>query len=90
MRSPQNSADLYREWWLKKFHNTTIEEVARLHPEECKSPDWFKLYPCTKEQEAEWRAWAIREAAKDNGISIKQATMGFWSIDLDCGPYVLT
>lgn len=88
MKQPQHNADYYREWWLKKFHNTTIKDVVEKHPEECKSPDWFKLYPCTKEQDAEWRKWALREAAKDNGISMTRAKQLFWSIDLDCSPYV--
>jgi hypothetical protein len=90
MRVPQNDANFYREWWLKKFHNTTIKEVGEKHPEECKSGKWFALYPCTDEQYAEWKEWAVKQAAKDNGISIKHAQLGFWSIDLDCGPTVLT
>ena len=88
MRNPKHDADFYREWWLKKYHNITVEEVVEKYPEEIKSPDWFKLFPCTEKQYDEWKEWAIKEAAKDNGISLKWAKKHFWSIELNCAPYV--
>lgn len=46
--------DFLRDMWLSKYHNTNSEEVAKKHPEEVKTPEWFKLYPCTQEQAEEW------------------------------------
>ena len=59
-----------------------------MHPEEIKSPEWFKLYPCTQAQYDEWKGWAEKEAAKDNKASVKWVKRNFWSIELDCAPYV--
>lgn len=88
MKQPKHNADYYCNWWLQKFHNISVEEVIKQHPEQCKTPDWFKLYPCTQEQYKEWKDWAIKEAAKDNKATIKWVKAHFWSIEIDCAPFI--
>jgi len=77
-------------WWLKKFHNTSVEEVVKNHPKDVlDSPEWFKLYPVTQSQCDEWEEWAKKELIKTKTVSkhvIKNNGLGF--IYLDCAPYV--
>ena len=52
--------------WLK-YHNTTVDEILKQYPEECKSGQWFALFKVTQEQHDEWVVWAkkrIREMSK--------------------------
>jgi hypothetical protein len=77
-------------YWLKKYHNTTVEEVVNTHSRDVLDyPEWFKLYPVTQEQCDEWEEWAKEELVRTNTISkwrIKNYGLGF--IALDCAPYV--
>lgn len=34
MKKPKHTADYYREYWLKKFHNVTVKDVIEQHPGE--------------------------------------------------------
>lgn len=75
--------------WLK-YHNTTVEEVIKNHLEEVlKSPDWFKLYPCTRQQYEEWVLWAkdlIKKTTKCSNVLLDHD----WPwIYLDSSPYVI-
>lgn len=74
--------------WLK-YHNTTVEEVIKKHPKEVlDSPEWFKLYPCTQEQCDEWEKWAKEYTRKITKVSKQYLNKFWWSINLDCSPYV--
>ena len=86
MKKP--TIDEIRDLWLVKYHNITSEEVAKKYPEESKSPEWFKLFPCTQEQEDEW----VKEAKELLKTKYK---MKKWYIDkgwpliyIDASPYV--
>jgi len=75
--------------WLTKYHNTTVKEVIAKHPKEVlESPDWFKLYPCTKEQEDEWVKEAKSLLKKKYKMPKWLIEKGWWSVYLDCSPYV--
>lgn len=90
MKAPKHTANYYRDWWLKKYHNITTADVVRLHPEEIKNPDWFKLYPCTQKQYEEWKVWAEGEVMKDCKITKYALRKSYWwSIELDCAPYII-
>lgn len=89
MRAPKHSANYYRDWWLKKFHNTTSEQVVKDHPEEAKSGQWFESYPITEKQYREWRTWAESEVMKDCKIGRSALQRYWWSIELDCAPTVI-
>lgn len=74
--------------WLK-YHNTTVEEVIKNHPKEIlESPEWFKLYPCTQEQCDEWEKEVKNLLRKEYKMSKRLIERGWWSIELDCSPYV--
>jgi len=76
-------------WWLKKYHNTTVEEVAKAQPEECKTPEWFKLYPVTQEQHDEWYKWIVDALSKERRMS-KTYIIKHFSFDyLDCAPALI-
>ena len=75
--------------WLFKYHNTTVKEVVDKHPKEVlESPDWFKLYPCTKEQYEEWKNEVKDLLRKKYKMSKRFIERGWWSIELDCSPYI--
>jgi len=77
------------DWWLQKYHNTNCSEVIRLHPKEVlESPDWFKLYPVTEEQEQEWIKWAKSYIKKETKMSKLLLERQWPYVYLDCSPYV--
>lgn len=83
------SRDELLDLWLSKYHNTNVQEVIAKHPKELlDSPDWFKLYPCTQEQEDEWVKEAKVLLNKKYKISKNSIERSWWSVYLDCSPYV--
>lgn len=81
--------DVLMDWWLNKYHNTSIKEVVATHPVEVlMSSDWFKLYPVTQEQYDEWVKWAKGYIKKETKLSTKMVDRNFWSVELNCSPYV--
>ena len=47
--------DELRDIWLKKYHDTTSQEIVKKYPRELtSSAKWFDLFPCTQEQNDEW------------------------------------
>lgn len=73
--------------WLK-YHNTNVDEVVEKYPEEIKSPEWFKLFPCTQEQCDEWENWAKDLLKKKDKLRNWQIDRMWGFIYLDCSPYV--
>ena len=82
-----NREDLINGWL--RYHNTNVDEVLNKHTkDELLSPDWFKLYPCTQEQYNEWEAWAKEHTRKVTKLSNRMINKLWWSVVLDCAPYV--
>ena len=74
--------------WLK-YHNTTVAEVVSKHPKEVlESADWFKLYPCTREEENKWVIWAKKYIKKATKYPDSMIERGWGLVYLDCAPYV--
>lgn len=73
--------------WLK-YHNTNVDEVVEKYPEEIKSSDWFKLFPCTQEQCDEWEKWAKDLLKKKDKLRNWEIDRMWGMIYLDCAPYV--
>lgn len=73
--------------WLK-YHNTNVEEVVEKYPEEIKSPEWFKLFPCTQEQCDKWENWAKDLLKKKDKLRNWEIDRMWGFIYLDCSPYV--
>jgi hypothetical protein len=73
--------------WLK-YHNTNVEKVIEKYPEEIKSPEWFKLFPCTQEQCDEWENWAKALLKKKDKLRNWEIDRMWGFIYLDCSPYV--
>lgn len=85
---PLSENDL-RDMWLKKYHNTTSSEIAEMYPEESKSPDWFKLFPCTQEQHDEWEKKAKRKVKRYNKNIPDPYFERMWGFTyLNVAPYV--
>lgn len=74
--------------WLEKYHNITVQEVLQKYPEECKSPDWFKLFPCTPEQYQEWERQAKLICQKKYKIPKRYLEETWWIVSLSCSPYI--
>lgn len=82
--NPRQTIGYYIEKWLKDYHNTTPEEVERLHPVEAHDGTWYMLYRVTPEQYDEWYKWAYKELRKEyKAAQIHRAL--FW---LDISPSV--
>jgi hypothetical protein len=88
MKKHELTEDYFRDWWLKKYHNTTCEEVVKKHPRLVKTFKWFAKYPCTQEQHDEWYDWAISEIIKSYHCSKKFAKRGFCFAYLNTAPNV--
>lgn len=64
------------DWWLDKYHNTSIERVLedhplwKAHPEE-HTRDFYEEYAVTQEQHDEWEKWAKAYTKKVTGIKGK-------------------
>lgn len=72
-------------WWLKKYHNTSLDKVKEDHPEwdftskEWNSRTFYKAYQCTKEQHNEWYEWAINTFMKHHKIESKQIAKRYFT-----------
>ena len=84
----KTTRDELMNWWLEKYHNTNVEKVIEKYPEEIKSPEWFKLYPVTQEQEKEWIKWAKSYIKKKEGWHNALLERTFPFIYLNTAPYV--
>ena len=61
--------------WLK-YHNTTVDEILKKYPKECKSGEWFSLFKVTQEQHDEWVVWAkkrIKQMCKVSDLVINKS-----------------
>lgn len=82
------SRDELMDMWLIKYHNITAKEVAEKYPEEAKSPEWFKLFPCTQEQCDAWEKEVKELYKKKYKISKRLLERAWPFVYLDCSPYV--
>lgn len=62
MAKKVNQDDLVN-WWLEKYHNTTLDKVLEDNPEWKGTPsnhtrDFYNKYAVTQEQHDEWEIWA--------------------------------
>jgi hypothetical protein len=86
----QVSREELLDWWLTKYHNTNVKELIEKYPPEVlQSPDWFKMFPVTQEQEAEWMVWAKKYIKEVTKVSKKMLEKNWPFIYLDCSPYVI-
>lgn len=87
MKKRQLTENDLRDLWLKKYHNTTSQEVALKHPELAQTPEWFKLYPCTQEQSDAWVIEA-KKALKKDGYPKWSIERGWGLLFVNNSPYV--
>jgi hypothetical protein len=86
----QVEREILLDWWLQKYHNTNCKEIIEKYPKETlENPDWFKMFPVTKDQEKEWIDWAkkyIKNVTKMGKYLLERQ----WPyVYLDCSPYVI-
>ena len=86
-RKELNEADFYN-YWLQKYHNTTIEEITEKEPELCKTVAWYKKYAVTQSEHDDWYNWAIDTIVKHNRCSRKYAMKAFAFNYLNLSPSV--
>lgn len=86
--------DEFVNWWLKKFHKTTIKQVLKDHPEwDTESDTWdsrtfYEAYPVTQKQHDKWYKWAITRLQKHYGISKAAAKKWFAMPYLNVAPMI--
>jgi hypothetical protein len=73
-------------WWLRKYHNTSITELAEKEPELVKTSAWYEKYAVTAEQHDEWYEWAIDSLSKQNKWSKKRTKSEFAFPYLNAAP----
>lgn len=78
-------------WWLNKYHNTSIEQLLEENPEWAKNPEahtreFHQTYKVTQAQHDEWYRWAIDTLAKYKHMSKKYIKRNFWTIYLNTAP----
>lgn len=88
MKREELTETIIRDWWLKKYHNTTSVEVAKKHPRLCKTPKWFNLYKVTQKQHDEWHEWMISALMKYFRCGKRYAKRSSWAIYLNCAPSI--
>ena len=94
MKKKQLTEEDLINWWLEKYHNTNLAEVAKLHPDwRNDNPDYnsrmfYSAYQCTEEQHDEWRAWAFEAYRKFTKLNKRTAERGFCFIYLNTSPMV--
>jgi len=91
----QVSSDELVNWWLDKFHSTSLDKVLEENPEWKDNPqehtrEFYIKYAVTQEQANEWEAWAKEHIKKITKMSKKLIDKGWWSVYLDCSPSVIS
>ena len=92
MKSKTTIEDLIN-MWLKDCHNTTLEEVKRLHPEWEENPeehryDFYSTYAVTKEQHDKWYEDVIDRLSKETRHGKKCIRRAFAFDYNNCAPIV--
>ena len=75
-------------WWLKKYHNTTLEVVFEKTPK-LESRDFYASFKVTEEQHDEWREWLVKTLMKETRMSRKYIERGLWAVYLNTSPSVI-
>jgi hypothetical protein len=93
MKKLVNDEDLIN-WWLKKYHNTNLEQVKKDHPEWLEKPaehtrDFYAAYMVTQEQHDEWEKWAKEYTKKVTGLSKAFIDRSWWTVYLNISPQII-
>lgn len=79
--------------WLSRYHNTTLNEVIKEHPEWMDEPqkhskDFYNTYAVTQEQHDEWYDDAKKIVKDYYNLSKKEVNKQFMWIYLNVAPTV--
>jgi len=81
--------ELFKEdlinWWLEKYHGTTLEKIIEDNPDRVTSKDsqWFySTYTVTQEQYNEWYEWALNTTAKYFRVNKDYVKKAFFWLDV--------
>jgi len=88
MKRKEISQDDIVNWWLSKYHDTTLEQVAKDYPELKESRDFYDKFPVTEEQHDEWYEWAIDFLSKYFRCGKKRMRKMFVFDYLNCAPKI--
>ena len=88
MKKKELSEEDFYNYWLKKYHNTTIQEIIEKEPELCRTDEWYKKYAVTQAQHDEWHEWAIQTIMKHFHYSRKSAQKMFVWDYLNVAPMI--
>jgi len=89
MKRNELTEEMFYNWWLQKFHNTTIAELIEKEPELLKTLAWYKKYAVTQAQHDQWYEWAIDTICKNKKQSRKMVMRMFAINYLNLAPSVI-
>ena len=91
---PPLTQDEIVNWWLRKYHKTTVEEQIALHPEYAEdSRIFYERFPIHQFQHDQWREWLLNRLSKDRRFKghsksyIEQSVLPW--IYLDTAPMII-
>ena len=87
------------DWWLGKYHNTSMNQVEEDHPEWFNITDlskkaeatreFYATYKVTQEQHDEWVKWAKEHIRKKLRLSKAYLDNAWWGVYLNSSPSVI-
>lgn len=93
-RKPKLTEQEIIDWWLTKYHNTNLDEVAKLHPEWMDEPqahtrEFYQKYAVTQEQHDEWNEWAFDRFVKHFKLTKTYAKRSWAFAYLNVAPQII-
>jgi len=86
-RKKELTEEMIVNWWLSKYHNTTLDEVFNKHPD-WTNVEFYPAFEVTQEQHDEWYEWMIKELMKYFHCGKKYAQKNSWIIYLNTSPSI--
>lgn len=92
-RKPKSTADDIVNWWLDKYHSTSIAQLLEENPAWAKEPEkhtreFYQKYQVTQEQHDEWYEWFITTMMKEYRMGRKRAERDSAMVYLNVAPSI--
>ena len=93
MKTKKVNGEILIDWWLKKYHNTTLKEILKKYPIWKTDPDeysdvFYKTYKVTLKEHDEWEAWAKEYVRKVTKVNKKRFDVMWALIYLNVAPSI--
>ena len=91
MKKKALSTDDIVNWWLKKYHNTSTEQILKEKPEwkvGNHSNEFYQAYQVTQAQYDEWYEWFIATVMREGKMGRNRAMKESIWLHLDVAPMI--